>query len=272
MHRKRFSLALLVALAASAAWLSFEAGSARNLQPTKQITLWAWERKENLSYIDPKTTRVAYFAGKLYIKNECVRFRPRTHALLLPPNTNVTPTYRIETIRGQSATPAACSAAVVADAIAEDVERSARRIGTRGPVNEVQIDFDAAEDEREYYKSILRDLRSKLPDRTKISITALASWLLDDKWLDDGTPDKAVAMLFSMGRSKSDILAHLSAKQLDSGGKLDIAVGISANERETNRALAKLGVLQKAHSIYIFNSNPWTHKQCTEIIKEAMGN
>lgn len=274
MHRNRFTLAFLAALAGSAAWLSF--GEGLTFAPThnlpRSITLWAWERNENLSYIDPKKIRVAYFAGKVYIKNECVRFRPRTQTLLVPANTVVTPVYRIETIRVNGAVPQPCSASVVADAIAEDFAKRSQRLEfSKVPITEIQIDFDAVEDERQYYKSILQSLRGKLPLKTKISITALASWLLDDKWLGNGTADEAVAMLFSMGRSKSTVLSLLNGTQLNSGAKLDIAVGISANERSTNKSLKEIEVLQKAHSIYIFNSRPWTEKQCREIIKEAIG-
>lgn len=267
MPANRFSLAFIAFIATSTlltigAGLSFTPKHDSSAQ--KKVTLWAWERNEDLSFIDPKTTEVAYFAGKVYIRGQCVSFRPRKQSLILPPNTKVTPVFRIETIRtGHALPPSDYSAVNAADAIAKQVLKTAKE---RTWSNEVQIDYDAVDDERVYYKSLLKQLKKKLPPKTKLSITALASWLLDDRWLTSGDADKAVAMLFSMGRSKDEIISLLKSRSLDSGAGLQVAIGISVNEKRTNRQLIESGVLKKAQSIYIFNSRPWTERQFRSFI------
>ncbi len=267
MPANRFSLAF-IAFIVTSALLSIAAGLSftpkNDGSPQMKVTLWAWERNEDLSFIDPKTTEVAYFAGKVYIRGQCVSFRPRTQSLVLPPNTKVTPVFRIETIgKGDAPPPSDYSAVNAAEAIAEQVKKTAK---DQTWSNEVQIDFDAVDNERAYYKSLLKQLRSKLPPKTKLSITALASWLLDDRWLSAGDADKAVAMLFSMGRSKDEVISLLKSRTLDSGAGLKIAIGISANEKGTNRQLIESGVLKKGQSIYIFNSRPWKERQFRSFI------
>jgi hypothetical protein len=55
----------------------------------------------------------------------------------------------------------------------------ARRPGISG----IQVDFDATASERRFYRELVIDLRRLLPDSVPLSITALASWCLDDNWI-----------------------------------------------------------------------------------------
>ena len=49
----------------------------------------------------------------------------------------------------------------------------------------IQIDFDATKSERSFYRELITDLRQRLPANVHLSITALASWCMDDDWLSD---------------------------------------------------------------------------------------
>ncbi len=46
---------------------------------------------------------------------------------------------------------------------------------------------------------MLQDLRQKLPQQIPLSMTALASFCVGDRWLDDLPVDEAVPMIFRMG-------------------------------------------------------------------------
>src|SRR5262249_59556332 len=63
-------------------------------------------------------------------------------------------------------------------------------------VSGVQVDFDAVESERPFYRDLLTRLRPKLPPTTSLSIPALASWCAADAWLDGLPIDEAVPLLF----------------------------------------------------------------------------
>ncbi len=268
MPRSRLNLIFILgaALLTLGAGMSFTSSNPLESK-TPKITIWAWERNEDLRFINPKETEVAYFAGNIYLQGERVRFRPRTHKLLLPPQTKTTPVFRIGTIR-DSEPLSHSSADIVAEIISKQLSERSSTAGSS--IQQVQLDFDALEDEREYYKLLLERLRHKVPPKTKLSITALTSWLMQDRWLSRGCADEAVAMLFSMGPGKGSVLERIENTRLDTGAGLEIAIGISANEIETNKKLRSAGVLKSAGSIYIFNSRPWTERRFKAIKNEAL--
>src|SRR4030095_8793182 len=68
-----------------------------------------------------------------------------------------------------------------------------------GRVSAIQIDFDALVSERDFYRALLQDLRAQLPNNVPLSMTALASFCIGDRWLDDLPVDEAVPMIFRMG-------------------------------------------------------------------------
>lgn len=252
------------------------------------VTIWAWERDEDLSFIDPSKTDVAYFAGNIHVRGSLVSFRPRTQKLKLPKNTKTVPVFRIETIRSVSgnsstsgtsgtsaseggAAPGAVPDQKAAELVARTITSEVQKLKKMHQAQMVQVDFDALEDERPFYKNLLKNLRQKLPVATKISITALASWLLADRWIERGSADEAVAMLFSIGPGKRDVLARLNKQSLDSGVDIPISIGISASEKETNQLLFPTEVQRKTGNLYVFSSRPWTEKRLRTITYEAIG-
>lgn len=236
----------------------------RQAAVSPHINVWAWERDEDLSYIDPSKIVVAYFAGNIYVRGSNVSFRPRTQKLKLPANAETIPVFRIESVRTDDSIPEASAAAFVSKTILKTVKKSSQNSKV------IQIDFDALEDERPFYKSLLAELRKELPRDIKISMTALASWLLGDTWLEPGSVDETVAMLFSIGPERNDVLSRLSKQPLSNGAGIPVAIGISAGEADTNRILFQTNILRKSKNLYIFSSRPWTEQRLRAITKEAL--
>lgn len=236
------------------------------------INVWAWERDEDLSFIDPAKVSVSYFAGMIYVRGSSVSFRPRTQKLKLAKGTQAIPVFRIESLRGEglpgtvSTSDARMPDMSAADYVVKTIVNQLRKLP---PSNMVQLDFDALEDERPFYTAILKQLRRELPSNSKISITALGSWLLSDRWLKDGDADEVVAMLFSIGADKKNILERVQKQNLDSGTGAQMALGISANEAETNKVLFGAHLQNQFDKLYIFNSRPWTRDRLVAITKEA---
>lgn len=237
------------------------------------VTVWAWERDEDLSYIDPAQVSVAYFAGNIYVQGSLVHFRPRTQKLKLPKGAETIPVFRIESVRrpgARSNGDADIANLKAADYVGRTIANHMKKQGgAKGP-KMVQIDFDALEDERPFYKALLRNLHRELPKGTKISITALASWLLADRWIDPGSCDEAVAMLFSIGPGKEDVLSRLKKQPLDTGAAIPVAIGISASEIATNKSLFESKVQRNTGSLYLFSSRPWTENRLRNITREAL--
>ena len=89
-----------------------------------RVTLWAWERREDLSFIDPHKVGVAYLAGTLYLIGDRVVMRPRSLPLTVPRDSSVIAVVRIETERMPAATMSPRQSADAARAIASMAKNS----------------------------------------------------------------------------------------------------------------------------------------------------
>src|SRR5256885_2895548 len=132
--------------------------------------LWAWERSEDLEFLDPHQFAVAFLAQTLVLKNDDVVFRPRRQLLKVGPEIKLIAVTRIESQK-TTGTPAALSQ----NQRARLVELILKTLELQN-VSAVQIDFDAVTSERTFYRSLLQDLRQRLPDNMPLSMTALASF------------------------------------------------------------------------------------------------
>jgi hypothetical protein len=215
--------------------------SPRPRRDPPELVLWAWERPEDLRFADPARYSIAYLAGTLDLRGEDLRVRPRFQPLFAPADARLLPVVRIETSRSAAWTPAPDLARRASDAIV--------RLASRDGLSDVQIDFDAALSQRDFYRDLLRDLRQRLPARRKISITALASWCVGDRWLASLPVDEAVPMLFRMGPEGPDALRRIASR-----GPLDPrcrgSVGVSTDEPG--------GWNARVSKTYVFHPRPWT--------------
>jgi hypothetical protein len=232
---RRLGLAL-----ASAALLASTSASSVGTHPHDgpRLTLWAWERPEDLRFIDAKTTGVAFLASTVRLQGGAVVVRPRAQSLLVDPEVRLTAVVRIE--------------ANAAD-LSEDQRRAAvaelMRCTRLPHVDTLQIDFDARRSQRAFYRALLDDVRAARP-RQRLSITALASWCLDDPWIADLPIDEAVPMLFRMGEDAAAIRAHVRG-----GGDFRVelcrtSAGVSTDEPELPRHAGRLR--------YVFNPRAWS--------------
>lgn len=191
----------------------------RGLQP--RLILWAWERPEDLRFIDTRTTGVAYLARTLRIANGRVTVLRRMQPLRLPVHASVIAVVRIEVAPGTDL-PMLMSKL-------PEVSRSITALAVAHPSG-VQIDYDARLSERPFYRGLLADVRRSLSPAVPLSITALASWCLGDRWIEDLPIDEAVPMLFEMGPEGPYIRNHLRSGGQLRGGLCGTSVGVATTE------------------------------------------
>lgn len=208
----------------------------REKQPA--VVLWAWERPEDLTFIDPRETGVAFLAKTIVLRGDRVVVRPRLQPLRLVPGTKLTAVVRIESDRSQ---PPTYSTAQLAQTV--------REIRHSSVSSAVQIDFDATVSERNFYRSLLTDLRRDLPASTALSITALASWCAGDDWLTDLPIDEAVPMLFRLGVDQRQFQRRLETGQPFESRMCQNSAGVSTDERVN---------APPVNRVYIFSPKPWT--------------
>lgn len=155
--------------------------------------LWAWERKEDLRFLDPARFGVAFHAQTLVLSRDEVSFQPRRQPLQTAPGTYIIAVTRIETAKSSGS-----RAVFSADQRRRTVDL-VRRTLELPEVRSVQIDFDAGVSERGFYRDLVRDIRNALPKEIPLTMTALASWCAGDAWFNDLPVDEAVPMAFVMG-------------------------------------------------------------------------
>lgn len=168
--------------------------------------LWAWERPEDLRFLDTDNYGVAFLAQTLVLQNDEVILRPRRQPLQVAPNTYLIAVTRIETAK-QSADRAALSD----EQSIKVVEFIKKSLELRN-VKAVQIDFDALVSERDFYRKVVNNLKKVLPGNTPLTMTALASWCVGDAWFSDFPVDEAVPMAFEMGADEQTIRRFLKQK------------------------------------------------------------
>ena len=166
-----------------------------------QTILWAWERPEDLEFLDPQQFAVAFLAQTLVLKGDEVVFRPRHQPLKVGPEMRLIAVTRIE-----SEKTSALSARQ-----REKLVNLVLRTHDLKNVSAPQIDFDATTSQREFYRSLLHELRQRLPDNIPLSMTALASFCVGDRWLQDLPVDEAIPMIYRMGTDDQTIKKFLES-------------------------------------------------------------
>jgi hypothetical protein len=218
------------------------------------VLLWAWERPEDLRFLDARKVGVAFLASTIILRGDGIAVRPRFQPLQVSPGTTLMAVARIETNAAERPTLSARQRAKVVSTIEE--------LGNLPGVRGVQVDFDALLSERDFYRDLLVDLRRQLPGSTALSITALASWCIGDNWLNGLPVDEAVPMLFQMGVDHQTVLERLERKGEFRAPLCRESVGISLEE--------ELPWVPPARRTYVFRSRAWS-PDATAVITGRFG-
>jgi len=247
--------ALAVGVAVSVAvGCGAEADRSPRMAGMPPLMLWAWERPEDLSYIAPETTGVAFLASTVRLEGDDTVRRPRLQPLAFPPGAALMAVVRVEA-------PRSGGARLSADQRGRVVDEATRVAALRGVLG-VQVDFDARVSERDFYRLLLEDIRAALPPDMPLSVTALASWAMDDNWMVGLPVDEIVPMLFQMGSGGEAVAAYVERHGRLRSHPPDGAVGYATDEaRPPMRAPGR---------IYIFCPAGWTERVYKTMTEEYL--
>jgi hypothetical protein len=215
--------------------------------------VWAWERPEDLRFIDPRQVGVAFLAKTIYLTSEEVVARPRLQPLRVPAGAALVAVARIEPDRLSPPKFGQAQRRQAASAIAE----LARLPG----VVAVQVDFDATRSQHSFYKDLLYDLRQQLLQGTGLSMTALASWCLYDDWVSALAVEEAVPMLFRMGADDREVRLYLDRGQDFRPSRCRLSLGLSTDEPWPR--------LPSGRRVYVFHPRPWSPEAIRTITEEV---
>lgn len=209
--------------------------------------LWAWESPQDLRFLNTKEYGVAFLAQTLTLRGDYVEYRPRRQQLEVKPETYLIAVTRIETAKTAEDRPKFHDTQR-----AELLELILRTLMQKN-IAAIQIDFDAAESERPFYKRLLSDVAGQLPPDVPLSMTALASWCVNKGWLSGLPVDEAVPMAFRMGADDRAIRGFLAAGK-DLGEPLcRRSYGFSLDEHFPAK-------LQPNRRLYLFKNGPWNER------------
>jgi hypothetical protein len=142
------------------------------------------------------------------------------------------------------------------DLLARELAGMAALPGVRG----IQIDFDALESERTFYRELITATRAALDPRTPLSMTALASWCMYDGWIAGLPIDEAVPMMFSMGPGNHETFRSVAAANAWPVAACRTSLGVStaeplAHERDGRR-------------VYAFHNRAWNPTAVAAFVRD----
>lgn len=216
--------------------------------------IWAWEKAERLDEIDPHSTGVAFLTGVIRLQADSIQLNPRMQTLSFPSETRTIGVVRIECDKKLPPT--------LSDSQLQKVARSIVGAVSRHQLKAIQIDFDARLSERSFYKRLLKQLRHELMPDVGISMTALASWCMDDRWLAGLPVDEVVPMYFCMGAETPLVMRRLAEGKPRPIPPIKLASGVM-HEGVITRAAARdrrLRARLGGARVYFFSPSPWTHQ------------
>ncbi len=203
-----------------------------------QLILWSWQRQEDLSYIN-KNTLIAPLVGTISVRGNNLQVFPRSNHLTLKVSSKIIPVIRLEINPRFS----------VADETFEKIILHILALTVPFKSDTIQIDFDATVSQRSFYKKLLNQLRCVLPN-IKLSITALASWCLNDIWIENLPIDYAVPMLYNLGEDSKQVKRLFLNKKQWKACKCYGYIGLHQKDLFVK--------IPKGWTAFIFNDEPWT--------------
>lgn len=214
------------------------------------LYLWVWQYNADMTWVAKTDYGIAYLAGTIRLGPRGIKSLPRTNSLTVPSGTKVTAVVRIEAAPGL----------VPGDRVVEPLVKEILALVRGRRVEALQIDFDAARSQRDFYRKVLTRMRGAMDEDNqsdlRLEITALASWITGDCWTAGLPVSKTVPMIFRMGRHRAEILRKLEgSRRLE-----DVrAIGLSVDEPDVLASIERGRALdfKSLDDVYLFSPGGW---------------
>ena len=215
-----------------------------------RFVLWAWERPEDLSFLEDKSIGVAYYAGGIVYSNYGMELIPRLNTIIIKPETKKIAVIRIDN-KGSGSSLKSDYLKMSANFITNLCKDS--------NLTACQIDFEVRSSEKDFYKKLISEVRNKLTYRVPLTITALASWCDKNSWLNS-LAIMATPMFYRLGLEDHEIKTGLVGKTFMQARACQKSIGVSTDEKLPDSKYFK------NKSIFIFNPNSWTSASLADIM------
>jgi hypothetical protein len=231
------AILLLLALAGDHL-TSIPAGVRLDLPP---LVLWAWDRDDDLRFLDISDTGVAFLAATLTLRGAGVVLSPRHNPLALPEGISRVAVVHVETDRDEPPVQSGEQLRRFVEALAAVSDEVPHRV--------LQVDYEAVASQRGFFIDAIAALRRRLPGAA-VSVTALASWCFNESWTGQIKADEVVPMLFRMGYDGRRVQAQLANGRDFRGIECRSSLGIATDELPA--------ALPPGRRVYVFSPRRWT--------------
>ena len=235
------ALALLVLFAAAGDRMTPARASARIDLP--QLMLWAWDRDDDLRFVDTSDTGVAFLAATLTLRGDGVALTPRHNPLALPAGIKRVAVIHVEADR-------AAPPLLSGEQMRRFVEALAA-VSDEVPHHVLQVDYEAVASQRAFFIEAIAALRHRLPGAA-ISVTALASWCFNENWTARLDADEVVPMLFRMGYEGRRVRALFAKRGDFRSPGCRSSLGVATDELPA--------VLPSGRRVYVFSPRRWSEE------------
>jgi hypothetical protein len=205
------------------------------------LMLWAWDRDDDLRFVDTSTTGVAALAATMTLRGDAVALTPRHNPLALPAGVSRVAVVHVESDRAEPPALDAAQLLRFVDALAAVSDEVPHRV--------LQIDYEAVASQRDFFIDAIAALRRRLPGAA-ISVTALASWCFNESWTGRLAADEVVPMLFRMGYDGRRVRARFESGGDFHGTECRSSLGIATDELPA--------MLPPGRRVYVFSPRRWT--------------
>ncbi len=208
--------------------------------PEAPVTLWLWHGAHDLRGLAEAAPQVsvAYLAQTHILTGRGITNRWRQDPIHLDDGTTRTAVVHIEVTPSLSASEAAPLLWELVASIAPLFQRDGEG---------VQLDFDAPLSFRPFYLSLLHALDEVRPADKTLSMTAIGSWCLQDRWLVSAPVAYVVPMLFGPGHARNETLAALRQGPLPEP-MCNMHYGVRDGQGRPPREAP----------LFVFRQGPWT--------------
>jgi hypothetical protein len=203
-----------------------------------QLMLWAWDRDDDLRFLNKSDTGVAFLAATLTLHGNGVVLTPRHNRLALPDGIKRVAVIHVESDR---AVPPVLSG----EQMRRFVEALAA-VSDEIPHHVLQVDYEAVASQRAFFINAIAALRLRLPG-ARISVTALASWCFNERWTTRLDADEVVPMLFRMGYDGRRVRALFANRGDFRSAGCRSSLGVATDELPA--------ALPSGRRVYVFS--PW---------------
>jgi hypothetical protein len=205
------------------------------------LMLWAWDRDDDLRFLDKSDAGVAFLAATLTLRGDGVVLTPRHNRLALADGIKRVAVIHVEIDR-------AIPPLLNGEQMRRFVEALAA-VSDEVPHHVLQVDYEAVASQRAFFIETIAALRLRLPS-APISVTALASWCLNESWTARLNVDEVVPMLFRMGYEGRQVRALFETRGDFRSPGCRSSLGVATDELPV--------ALPSGRRIYVFSPRRWS--------------